>query len=83
MFANPSEGGRDSALWSVESDPGGRETPIMVVWAVVSAEIQRTIRLYRSREEAERMLALVLRHESDWRRDFYIERLEVGSESPN
>lgn len=55
----------------------------MVVWAVVSAEIQKTIRFYPSREEAERMLALVLRQESDWRGDLYVERVELGSESPN
>lgn len=54
----------------------------MVVWAVVSAEIQKTIRFYPSREEAERMLALVLRHES-WRGDLYVERVELGSECPN
>jgi hypothetical protein len=55
----------------------------MVVWAVVSAEIQKTIRFYPSREEAERMLALVLRNQSDWRGDLYVERFEIGSESPN
>jgi hypothetical protein len=55
----------------------------MVVWAVVSAEIQKTIRFYPSREEAERMLALVLRHESGSRGDFYVERVELGSESQN
>jgi hypothetical protein len=55
----------------------------MVVWAVVSAEIQKTVRLYPSRREAERMLALVLRNEPEWQDDLYVERVEFGSESLN
>jgi hypothetical protein len=55
----------------------------MVVWGVVSSEIEQVIEFFRTRREAERMLAEVVRDESDWRQLFYIERVELGRESLN
>lgn len=55
----------------------------MVIWAVVSAEIGQTIEVFPSREEAEKMLALVLADEPDWHDDLSVESLEllIGSEN--
>jgi hypothetical protein len=55
----------------------------MLVWAVVSAEINQAIELFPSRGEAEEMLALVLQDEPDWRYVLRVEPLELGSESLN
>jgi hypothetical protein len=52
----------------------------MVVWGVVSSEIEEVIELFRTRREAERMLAEVVRDESNWQELFYIERIELSSE---
>ena len=53
----------------------------MVVWGVVSSEIEQVIEFFRTRREAERMLAEVVRDEPNWQERFYIERIELGSES--
>ena len=46
----------------------------MVVWGVVSSEIEQVIEFFRTRREAERMLAEVVRDEPNWQDLFYIER---------
>lgn len=58
-------------------------THLVVIWAVVSAEIGQTIEVFPSREEAEKMLALVLADEPDWHDDLSVESLEllIGSEN--
>ena len=38
----------------------------MVVWGVVSSEIEQVIEFFRTRREAERMLAEVVRDEPNW-----------------
>ena len=55
----------------------------MVVWGVVSSEIEQVIEFFRTRREAERMLAEVVRDEPNWRDGFRIERIDFGSESLN
>lgn len=55
----------------------------MVVWGVVSSEIERVIEFFGSRDEAERMLADVLRGEPDGADAFRIERIELGQLSLN
>jgi hypothetical protein len=55
----------------------------MVVWGVVSAEVEQVIEFFGSRHEAVRMLAEVIRDEPDWLEHFRIERIELGSESLN
>jgi hypothetical protein len=55
----------------------------MVVWAVVSSEIEQVIEFFRSRHEAERVLAEVLLDEPEWVEAFRVERIELGSESLN
>jgi hypothetical protein len=54
----------------------------MVVWGVVSSEIEQVIEFFRTRREAERMLAEV-RDEPNWQDLFYIERIDLGRESLN
>ncbi len=53
----------------------------MVVWGVVSSEIEQMIEFFRTRREAERMLAEVVRDEPDWLEQFRIERIELSRES--
>jgi hypothetical protein len=55
----------------------------MVLWGVVSSEIEQVIEFFRTRREAERMLAEVVRDEPDWVNAFRIERIELGCESLN
>jgi hypothetical protein len=55
----------------------------MVVWGVVSTEIEQVIEFFGSLHEAERMLEEVVGDEPDWRDGFRIERIELGSESLN
>jgi hypothetical protein len=55
----------------------------VVVWGVISSEIEQVIEFFESRHEAERMLAEVIRDEPDWLEQFRIERIELGSESLN
>ena len=55
----------------------------MVVWGVVSSEIEQVIEFYRTRHEAERMLAEVARDKPDWQERFRIERIGLGTESLN
>jgi hypothetical protein len=55
----------------------------MVVWGVVSSEIEQVIEFFGSRHEAERMLRDVLRDEPEWLDQFRIERIELGAESLN
>ena len=50
---------------------------------VVSSEIEQVIEFFRTRREAERMLAEVVRDEPNWQELFYIECIELGSESLN
>jgi hypothetical protein len=55
----------------------------MVVWGVISSEIEQVIEFFASRDEAERMLAEVVRDEPEWLEQFRIERIELGAESLN
>jgi hypothetical protein len=55
----------------------------MVVWGVVSSEIEQVIELFGSRKDAERMLAEIVRDEPEWLEQFRIERIELGGESLN
>ena len=55
----------------------------MIVWGVVSSEIEQVIEFFRTRREAEGMLAEVVRDEPDWLEQFRIERIALGSESLN
>jgi hypothetical protein len=55
----------------------------MVVWGVVSSEIERVIEFFSSRHEAERMLAEIVHDEPQWTEAFRIERIELGRESLN
>jgi hypothetical protein len=55
----------------------------MVVWGVVSSEIEQVIEFFGSLEEAERVLAVIVRDEPEWVDDFRIERIELGAESLN
>jgi hypothetical protein len=54
----------------------------MVVWGVVSSDIEQVIEFFGSRQEAERMLAEVVRGEPDVDL-FRVERVELGRESLN
>ncbi|HYY34077.1 MAG TPA: hypothetical protein VE693_10940 [Gaiellaceae bacterium] len=49
----------------------------MVFWAVVSDEIDRVIRFFNTRWEAERMLARVLWDEPSWRGILHVEPIEL------
>jgi hypothetical protein len=55
----------------------------MVVWGVVSSEIEQVIEFFRTRREAKRMLAEVVRDEHNSQELFYIERIELGAQSMN
>jgi hypothetical protein len=55
----------------------------MVVWGLVSSEIEQLIEFFRTLRKAERMLAEVVRDEPNWQELFYIERIELGNESLN
>jgi hypothetical protein len=55
----------------------------MVVWGVVSSEIEQVIEFFRTRREAERMLAEIVRDEPEWLEQFRIERIELGGDSLN
>jgi hypothetical protein len=55
----------------------------MVVWGVVSSEIERVIEFFVSRDEAEQMLAEVLREEPGWVARLRIERIELGADCLN
>jgi hypothetical protein len=55
----------------------------MVVWGVVSCEIEQVIEFFGSLEEAERVLAVIVRDEPERVDDFRIERIELGAESLN
>jgi hypothetical protein len=50
---------------------------------VVSSEIEQVIEFFGSRNEAERMLAEVVRDEPEWVNAFRVERIELGTESLN
>jgi hypothetical protein len=55
----------------------------MVVWGVVSSEIEQVIEFFGSRHEAQRVLAEIVRDEPHWEDVFRIERIELGRESLN
>lgn len=52
-------------------------------WAVVSDEINRVIRFFPSRWQAERMLAKVLWQRPDWRDVLRVERIEFRTGNGN
>ena len=74
---------RHPHFWPVEASPALRKSWGMVVWGVVSSEIEQVIEFFRTRHEAEPMLAEVVQDEPNWQDVFYIERIELGSESRN
>jgi hypothetical protein len=51
----------------------------MVVWGVVSSEIEQVIEFFESRNEVERMLAEIIHDEPGWWGEFRIERIELGA----
>jgi hypothetical protein len=55
----------------------------MVVWGVVSSEIEQVIEFFGTRHEAERVLAEIVRDDPEWVERFRIERIEIGRESLN
>jgi hypothetical protein len=55
----------------------------MIVWGVVSSEIEQVIEFFKTRREAERMPAEVVRDEPSRLGAFRVERIELGSESLN
>jgi hypothetical protein len=55
----------------------------MVVWGVVSSEIEQVIEFFGSLEDAERMIAEVLRDEPEWHEQLRVERIEIGTDSTN
>lgn len=55
----------------------------MVVWGVVSSEIEQVIEFFGSRRDAERMLGEIVQDEPYWAQAFRIERIELGRESLN
>ena len=76
-------GATDTQLSANSRRPLGRESSGMVVWGVVSSEIEQVIEFFRTRREAERMLAEVVRDEPNWQEQFRIERIELSRESLN
>jgi hypothetical protein len=55
----------------------------MVFWAVVSDEIDRVIKFFGTRWEAERMLDRVLWEEPSWRAILRVERVELRTGGVN
>jgi hypothetical protein len=55
----------------------------MVFYAVVSDEIHRVIEFFRTRRDAERVLARVLQDEPDWRDILHVERIELRTGTTN
>jgi hypothetical protein len=49
----------------------------VILYAVVSGEIEQVIEFYSTPSEAEAMLERVLRDEPEWRDLFYIEPIEL------
>jgi hypothetical protein len=52
----------------------------MVVWGVVSSEIEQVIEFFGSRHEAQRMLAEIVHDEPHWEDVFRIERIELAAQ---
>jgi hypothetical protein len=55
----------------------------MVVWAVVSDEIDEVIEFFPTRQQAERMLDHALQDESDWRGILRVEKVEFRTGRAN
>ena len=55
----------------------------MLVWGVVSSEIEQVIKFFGSRREAERVLAEIAGGDAQCIGEFRIERIELGHESLN
>jgi hypothetical protein len=55
----------------------------VVLYAVVSDEIQRVIEFFLERHEAEAMLVRVLNDEPGWRDILHVERIELQSGGAN
>jgi hypothetical protein len=52
-------------------------------WAVVSDEINRVIKFFPTRWQAERMLAKVLWHHPDWSGILHVEKIEFRTGNGN
>ena len=55
----------------------------MFVWAVVSDEIDRVVRFFPTRWEAEKLLAKVLWDEPSWRGILRVEKIELRTGTAN
>jgi hypothetical protein len=55
----------------------------MVLWAVVSDEINRVIEFFPTRWQAERMLAEAAWEEPDWSRSLRVEKIELMTGTAN
>ena len=56
---------------------------LVILYAVVSDEIQQVIEFFSTPAEAEAMLERVLRDEPDWNDLLYIEPIELVTGGPN
>jgi hypothetical protein len=56
---------------------------LVVLYAVVSDEIQRVIEFFLERHEAEAMLVRVLTDEPGWRDILHVERIELQTGGAN
>jgi hypothetical protein len=55
----------------------------MVLWAVVSDEINQVIEFFPTRRQAERMVAEALQDEPDWRAILRVEKIELRTGTAN
>jgi hypothetical protein len=55
----------------------------MVLWAAVSDEIDRVVKFFPTRWEAERLLAKVLWDEPSWRAILRVEKIELRTGTAN
>jgi hypothetical protein len=55
----------------------------MVLWAVVSDEINQVIEFFPTRRQAEKMLDEALRDEPDWRGILRVEKIEFRTRTAN
>jgi hypothetical protein len=55
----------------------------MVLWAVVSNEIDQVIKFFPTRWQAEKMVAEALRDEPDWRAILRVEKIEFRTGTAN
>jgi hypothetical protein len=89
--ASPFDGGRPCLVGRIVTTPQRSEvTPCFAAyglavffWAVVSDEINRVIRFFPTRWQAERMLAKVLWARPDWSGVLHVEKIEFRTGNGN